>query len=63
MKGISTIGNTNHYRRRRLRVQNNIHYKNEYERLVGELSQANLPYDVRHTYNMPDIYGINYNGL
>ena len=48
MQGISTIGNSNNYRRRKLKQQTNINYKNEYDRLVGELSQTNLPYDVRH---------------
>ena len=36
-------------RRRRLRNQNNINYKNEYNRLTGELSQSNIHVQTRHT--------------
>ena len=43
MKGIESLGANNHYRLRRLRQQQNINYKNEYDRLLGELSQSNIP--------------------
>ena len=40
-KGITTIGdNDNDYRRRRLRGEDNINNTNEYDRLLGELSQT-----------------------
>ena len=43
MKGIESLETNNHYRVRRLRHQKNINYKNEYDRLMGELSQSNIP--------------------
>ena len=43
MKGIESLGANNHYRMRRLRHQQNMNYKNEYDRLLGELSQSNIP--------------------
>jgi hypothetical protein len=49
MRCMSTIGKYNSYRRRRLSKQYNINYNSEYERLVGELTQTNLPYAVRHS--------------
>ena len=50
LNAIETIGQANDYRRRRLREQNNINYKNEYDRVVGELSQSNIPVQTRHTF-------------
>ena len=38
----------NKYRRRRLEQDKNIIYNSEYDRVVGELSQTNVPYGVRH---------------
>ena len=48
MDAIETIDRANNYRRRRLRDQNNINYKNEYDRITGELSQSNIPVQTRH---------------
>ncbi|MFM7978227.1 MAG: hypothetical protein ACKPKO_02835 [Candidatus Fonsibacter sp.] len=48
MGAVETIGQTNNYRRRRLRVRNNINYKNEYDRIIGEMSQSNIPVQTRH---------------
>ena len=48
MDAIETIHRANDYRRRRLRDQNNINYKNEYDRITGELSQSNIPVQTRH---------------
>ena len=47
MTSISRIGEPHNYRRRRLRTQNAINYQHEYDILTGELSQANVPDDVR----------------
>ena len=47
---VETIGQANDYRRRRLREQNNINYKNEYDRIVGELSQSNILVQTRHAF-------------
>ncbi|MFM7990108.1 MAG: hypothetical protein ACKPKO_63415, partial [Candidatus Fonsibacter sp.] len=33
LNAVETIGQANDYRRRRLRQQNNINYKNEYDRI------------------------------
>ena len=38
----------NKYRRRRLEQDKNIIYNSIYDRVVGELSQTNVPYGVRH---------------
>ena len=48
MDAIETIHRANDYRRRRLRDQNNINYKNEYDRITGGLSQSNIPVQTRH---------------
>ena len=48
MGAVESIGQANNYRRRRLRDQNNINYKNEYDRITGELSQSNIPVQTRH---------------
>ena len=48
MDAIETIDRANNYRRRRLRDQQNINYKNEYDRIIGELSQSNIPVQTRH---------------
>ncbi len=50
LNAVETIGQANDYRRRRLREQNNINYKNEYDRIVGELSQSNIPVRTRHAF-------------
>ena len=42
MQAIETIGQSNNYRRRRLRDQNDINFKSEYDRITGELSQSNI---------------------
>ena len=47
MKGIHTIGQLNNYRRRRL-AQETVHYNHEYDRVIAERSQTNVPYSVRH---------------
>lgn len=49
LNAVETIEQFNDYRRRRLRDQNNINYKNEYDRIVGYLSQSNIPVHTRHT--------------
>ena len=43
LKGVQTLGANNNYRLRRLKQQQNINYNNEYDRLMGELSQSNIP--------------------
>ena len=43
LNAVETIGQANDYRRRRLREQKNINYKSEYARIVGELTQSNIP--------------------
>ena len=48
MDAIETIHRASDFRRRRLRDQNNINYKNEYDRITGELSQSNIPVQTRH---------------
>ena len=48
MYGIETIGEITNYRRRRMKQLNSMNYKNEYDRLIGELSQINVPYSLRH---------------
>ena len=50
LNAVETIGQANDYRRRRLKEQNNINYKNEYDRIVGELSQSNIPVQTRHAF-------------
>ena len=47
---VETIGQANDYRRSRLKEQNNINYNNEYDRIVGELSQSNIPVRTRHAF-------------
>ena len=90
MEGIEAIKDYTRYRRRRAKHQKNMNYKNEYDRLIGEVSQTNIAAGTRgrierrkrdiktvyqgsqHEQNillpwflqrMPDIYGINYNGV
>ena len=46
LKGMETLGANNNYRMRRLRQQPNINYKGKYDRLMGELSQSNIPEQV-----------------
>ena len=48
LNAVETIGQANGYRRRRLRDQNTINYKNEYDRITGELSQSNFLVQIRH---------------
>jgi hypothetical protein len=43
LKGVQTLGANNNYRLERLRQQQNINYKSKYYRLMGELSQSNIP--------------------
>ena len=43
MQNIESLGANSHYRMRRLRLQQNMNYKNEYDRLLGELSRSNIP--------------------
>ncbi|MFM7278089.1 MAG: hypothetical protein ACKO1I_10620 [Microcystis aeruginosa] len=50
LNAVETMGQANDYRRRRLTEQNNINYKNEYDRIVGELSQSNIPVRTRHAF-------------
>ncbi|MFM7979987.1 MAG: hypothetical protein ACKPKO_11795 [Candidatus Fonsibacter sp.] len=50
LNAVETIGQANDYRRRSLEEQNNINYKNEYDRIVGELSQYNIPVQTRHAF-------------
>lgn len=47
LEAIDTIKRHNLYRRNYLQQQKNINYKNEYDRLIGELSQTNLPDPLR----------------
>ena len=42
MQGIKAISDYTSYRRRRAKQQKNMHIKNEYDRLIGELSQTNI---------------------
>ena len=42
MKGIEAISDYTSYRRRRAKQQKNMNYKNEYDRLTGELSQTTI---------------------
>ena len=42
MQGIETICDYASYRRRRAKQQKNMNIKNEYDRLIGELSQTNI---------------------
>ena len=42
MQGIETISEYTSYRRRRAKQQKNMNIKNEYDRLIGELSQTNI---------------------
>ena len=47
MKPAITIGALKNYKRRRLRQQNNVSYKNEDNKLTGNWSQTNIPLRVR----------------
>ena len=42
MTGIETISEYTCYRRRRAKQQKNMNIKNEYDRLIGELTQTNI---------------------
>ena len=42
MQGIEAISDFISYRRRRAKQQKNMNIKNEYDRLIGELSQTNI---------------------
>ena len=42
MQGIEAISDYTSYRRRRAKQQNNMNYKSEYDRLIGELSQTTI---------------------
>ena len=42
MKGIEAIVDYTSYSRRRAKQQNNMNYKSEYDRLIGELSQTTV---------------------
>ena len=42
MQGIETISDYTSYSRRRAKQQNNMNYKSEYDRLIGEISQATV---------------------
>ena len=42
MQGIETISEYTSYRRRRAKQQKNMNIKNEYDRLIGELSQTKI---------------------
>ena len=42
MQGIEAISEYTSYRRRRAKQQKNMNIKNEYDRLIGELSQTNI---------------------
>ena len=42
MQGIVAISDYTSYRRRRAKQQKNMNYKNEYDRLIGELSQTTI---------------------
>ena len=48
MNAIETIGKITNYRRKQINQQNNIKYKSEYDRLIGEISRTAVPYSVRH---------------
>ena len=90
LQGVEAISDYTSYRRRRAKQQNNINYKSEEDRLIGELSQTTITpgtsdrierrkRDIKDAYQgnqytkkslfpkyihtMPDIYGINYNGV
>ena len=42
MPGIEAISDYTSYRQRRAKQQKNMNIKNEYDRLIGELSQTNI---------------------
>ena len=42
MQGFEAISDYTSYRCRRAKQQKNMNYKNEYDRLIGELSQPNI---------------------
>ena len=42
MQGLKAISDYTSYRRRRAKQQNNMNIKNEYDRLIRELSQTNI---------------------
>ena len=90
MKEIEAISDYTSYSRHRAKQQNNMNYKSEYDRLIGELSQTTITpgtrnrlerrrKDIKAAYQgsrytknillpkcihkMPDISGINYNGV
>ena len=42
MQGIEAISDYTSYRRRRAKQQNNMNIRNEYDSLIGELSQTNI---------------------
>ena len=46
MKCIETIGEITRYRRWKIKQQSCINYTNENDRLIGELAQTNVPYNV-----------------
>ena len=47
LKAIQTIKDFNLHRYKVLQLQKNKNYVNEYQRILGELSQTNLPPDVK----------------
>ena len=49
MNGIEAIGEITNHRRRRVKQQNHMNYKSEYDRLLGDESQINVRYSFRHT--------------
>ena len=48
MNGIEAIGEITNHRRRRVKQQNHMNYKSGYDRLLGDESQINVRYSVRH---------------
>ena len=49
MNGDSNNWTEKIYAQKRLEQEKTTNYTNEYDRLVGELSQTNVPYLIRHT--------------
>ena len=47
LEAIQTIKDFNLHRHKVLQLQKNKNYINEYQRILGELSQTNLPLDVK----------------
>ena len=47
LEAIQTIKDFNLHRHKVLQLQKNKNYINEYQRILGELSQTNLPPDIK----------------